>query len=441
MNATQYNGNGTKPPAPHSPIERLYYSPPLLLMAVVFCVFASEIAGTVVLHYFNLQNNPIHHILDSLAVVALLFPILYILVFRPVEHNLAQRRRAEEELITERNKLREILDAMPSSICIVNQSHAIEYANAAMIKEFGPAEGRSCFDYFHDRTVVCPDCRFAEVRAGKNGPWEWHSDKTGKTYEVFETPLRNADGTVARLSLMRNITARKQAADELRASRERLRSLSDHLQRAREEERAAVSREIHDELGQVLASVQLGVSSLAEGYQDHWHLSQKVAEMVNLIKEAIRTVQRISSQLRPTILDDLGLAEAVEWQRAEFVKLTGIACTCDILLHDATISKEAATAVFRICQEALTNIIRHAQATQVTITLEERRSRIVLIVRDNGRGISTEQLQAKGSLGLIGMRERAYMLGGRVRICRWLQHGTVVIAHIPITHQETLYND
>ncbi|WP_306533773.1 ATP-binding protein [Geobacter sp.] len=413
-------------------LERLYCSPVLLIAAVAVSVFVSEVVVMVVLSHFGLLDHPIHHILDSLMLVALLFPALILLVFRPVNLHLAQRRRAEKELAAERNKLTHILNAIPAGVCIVSQNRKIEYANSALTEEFGPVAGRTCFEYFHGRPDACPDCQLDEVCAGKSYTWEWLSEKTGKTYEIFDTPLHNTDGITARLSLVRNITARKQAADELRASRERLRSLSGHLQRAREEERTAVSREIHDELGQVLATVQLGVSSLAEEYRDHQHLVKKITDMELLIAGAISTVQRISTQLRPSILDELGLAEAIEWQAREFEKRTGIGCSHDILLLETNFSRDLATAVFRIFQEALTNVIRHSGATRVRVSLEERNDRLVLIVTDNGRGITAEQVRDNGSLGITGMRERAFALGGRVRICRSLQAGTVVIVHIPI---------
>lgn len=413
-------------------IDRLYYSPVLIVAAVVLCAFGSEYFVMVVLSHFSLLNHPIHHFLDSLMLVALLFPALVILVFRPINLHVAQRRRAEEELAAERNKLREILDAMPAGVCIVSRSYQIEYANTSLQKDFGPVEGRTCHDYFQGSPHSCPDCRIDEVLAGRSSSRECRAEKTGKIYEVFETPLRNADGTVSKLDIAHDITARKAAEDELRASRERLRSLSVHLQRAREEERTAISREIHDELGQVLATVQLGVSSLAEEYLDHHHLTGKIAGMETLLTGAIRTVQKISTRLRPAILDELGLAEAIDWQAAEFRTRTGIACAPEILLLETNFSRDVATAVFRIFQEALTNVMRHAGATAVEVALEERNGRIVLIVADNGRGTAPEQMRDGSSLGITGMRERAYALGGRVRICRSLQGGTAVIAHIPL---------
>jgi len=207
----------TPPSKPSNHLDRLYCSPLLLIGAIAASVFVSEVAVMHLLSNFDLLDHPIHHILDSLLLVVLLFPALIFLVFRPMNIHLAQRLHAEEELAAERNKLKGILDAMPASVCIVNQSNGIEYANSELIREFGPIEGHTCFDYFHCRPDPCPDCRFNQIGAGESPPWEWYAAKTGKTYEVFETPLKNADGSVARLALMRDITARKQAQDELRA--------------------------------------------------------------------------------------------------------------------------------------------------------------------------------------------------------------------------------
>ncbi len=430
MTSTEKSSNEMTPEAIPVSLEQLYGSPAILFTTAVVSVFVSDTLVMLILSCFDKHYENIHHLLDAVMLVALLVPILFFLVYQPLTLQLADRRRTEEELAAERNKLRGILDAMPSSVCIVNQAHGIEYANSALTEEFGPIAGRTCFDYFHGRSDSCPNCHFDQISAEEPSPWEWYSDKTGKTYEVYETPLRNADGTTTRLASMRDVTARKQEADELRASRERLRALSDHLQRAREEERRAIGREIHDELGQVLATVQLGVSSLAEEYQHH-PLNEKIVNLEQLLARSIGTVRKISSQLRPTILDELGLADAIEWQVSEFTKHTGLRCSHHVLLQGCTFNKDVATAIFRICQEALTNVIRHSGATHVDIVLEERNERIILLVRDNGRGITPEQLDGQKSLGIIGMRERAYMLGGRVKIRNWKEGGTVVFARIP----------
>lgn len=418
-------------PKPNSHFDRLYNSPALLLAVIVLITFVTETLVMCTLGHFGLLDTPLHHFSDSLLLVIILFPVLLLLVFRPVKLHLAQRQQFEDALTAERNKLRSILDTMPAGVCIVNQDYRIAYANSALEQEFGPVQGRACFAYFHGRVKICPDCRLRQIPAGQSATWEWYAESTGRTYEIFDTPLRNVDGSIARLSLVRNITARKQADIELRTSREQLRSLSDHLQRTREEERAAVSREIHDELGQVLAAVQLGVSSLPEDYLDHQLLIARIAGVEQLVAGAITTVQKLSARLRPAMLDQLGLVEAIESQVAEFKQRSGIDCSHDLLLQGTEVGGEVATALFRICQEALTNVLRHSGATRVTVTLEEKNQRIVLMVRDNGCGVTPEQVFGSCSLGLIGMRERAFMLGGRVKIRRGRQGGTLVLAHMP----------
>jgi signal transduction histidine kinase len=416
-------------------IQLLYCSPALLVAVIAVCDFFSDAIGMAILTHFQLQS-PFNHIFDSLLLVVLLFPTLIFLVFRPMELYLAKCKHAEEDLVAERNKLMGILNAIPAGACIINRSKRIEYTNTALSKEFGPVEGRSCYEYFQGWPEICANCRLMEVLGGKSITWESMSEKTGKTYEFFETPLQNSDGTVSKLTLVHNITTRKEVENELRASRQLLRSLSVHQQRVREEERTSVSREIHDELGQLLATLQLEVSSLAEEYHDHRHLTEKITGMEQLLSGTIKTVQRISTQLRPAILDELGLAEAIEWLANEFRSRTGIACTPDILLPANNLNKDVATAVFRICQEALTNVIRHSGATRVAISLETRHGCIVLAVSDNGCGIASEKLRNGQSLGITGMRERAYAMGGRMRICRSSQEGTTVIARIPSVPME-----
>lgn len=411
-------------------LELLYRSPALLLSALAASVFVSNVAVAAALGRFGVRNHVVHHLFDSIMLVTLLIPALIFFVLRPVRLHLAERRCAEAELAAERNKLLGILDAMPAGACIVNRCCGIDYVNRAILKEFGPPQGLSCREYFKALPGACNNCAL-RVAGGKSVTWESPSG-SDRVYEIFETPLRNADGTTSKLAMMQDITSHKVAEYELRTSRQQLRSLLVHQQRTREEERAAISREIHDELGQVLATVQLGVSSLAANGGDYRQLPRKIAGMEQLLASAIKTVQRVSTQLRPAILDELGLAEAIEWQAAEFRSTTGIACTADILLSETNINMDLSIAIFRIFQEALTNVIRHSGASRVAVSVEERNGRMVLRVADNGCGITLSQAVNSRSLGLSGMRERAFALGGRVRHCRLRPQGTVVIAYIPL---------
>jgi signal transduction histidine kinase len=204
---------------------------------------------------------------------------------------------------------------------------------------------------------------------------------------------------------------------QLRESHKQLRSLSVYLQHVREEERTRIAREVHDELGQALTSCKLDASWLAHHLPRHQkELSEKAGKLSGDIDSTIQTVRRIATELRPGILDHLGLAAALEWQAQEFQTRTGIRCHVSARLHEPPLAAELTTTFFRIFQETLTNVIRHAEATHVDVHLKEDAARVILEVKDDGRGISQEEISDPKSMGLLGMRERAALLGGDFRI-------------------------
>jgi PAS domain S-box-containing protein len=228
------------------------------------------------------------------------------------------------------------------------------------------------------------------------------------------------------------LTERRRAEDELRESREQLRELSRETQAAIEEERKRIAREIHDQLGQELSLIQLELGMM----QDQSHLTQKdlrprFKAMSALIESSIRTVQRISTDLRPTLLDNLGLGAAVEWAAREFQKRTRIRCTIVLEPQDIKLDQERSTAIFRILQEALTNVLRHARATRVNVRLVRTDGAILLIVRDNGIGIKGEQVNDSKSVGLTGMRERVRPWGGKIQIAGYPRKGTEISISVP----------
>jgi signal transduction histidine kinase len=155
--------------------------------------------------------------------------------------------------------------------------------------------------------------------------------------------------------------------------------------------------------------------------------------MMKLIDNTINVVRRIAAELRPSILDDLGLVEAIEWQAQKFQAQTGIVCRCDCSLEDVELSQDQSTAVFRIFQEALTNILRHAQATSVDITMRKENGELILTISDNGKGITEDEEAGRLSLGILGMRERAHLAGGRIDITGVKGKGTEVIVRVPIS--------
>jgi len=243
---------------------------------------------------------------------------------------------------------------------------------------------------------------------------------------------RTAELVKANRELRQMVAAHMRAEEELKSSREQLRNLSAGLQSLLEEERARISREIHDELGQSLTALKFDLSSVGSRMgPDQTVLVEKTKSMMKLVDSTINTVRKISRDLRPGLLDDLGLAAAIAWQAKEFRLRTEIPCKITIAPENMTVDPERSTAIFRILQEALTNIVRHAGATNVEVALEDINGMLHLEVKDDGRGITKEQISGSKSLGLIGIRERVLRLRGKILIYGSPNAGTVVWVAIP----------
>ncbi|MCI0411763.1 PAS domain S-box protein [bacterium] len=232
---------------------------------------------------------------------------------------------------------------------------------------------------------------------------------------------------------------RKKAEDEIKQSRERLRALSAHLQFVREQERIKIAREVHDDLGQVLSALRMELSLLNQNLMEssdtapRQQILQELGTMSHLVDDTIRSVRRIITELRPEVLDHLDLSSALEWQIQEFRTRTGIKTSFYSTLQNSPLNQEGVTALFRILQETLTNVNRHAQATALQVKLIDSTESIILEVKDNGRGITEEETRKAGSFGILGMRERVLLLGGTLSMIGSPGKGTTVRVEIPLS--------
>lgn len=272
-------------------------------------------------------------------------------------------------------------------------------------------------------------------RAGLGSPstMEMVDPDRNRHLEILTIPrLDTRNRMTGVIQIIRDITERKRAEEAIRKSEEHLRSLTAYIQKVTEIERTNIAREIHDELGQALTVLKIDLSWLRKRLpQDLAAVVQKIDEMSKIIDKTIISVKKISTDLRPGLLDDLGLSAAIEWQAEEFEKRTGIRCSVTIHPEEITFDKDRNTALFRILQETLTNIARHAEATEANINLRLEDGLIELQVKDNGRGIREEEQIGPQSFGLMGMRERAIMFGGNAVIQGTPDGGTIVTVKIP----------
>ena len=250
--------------------------------------------------------------------------------------------------------------------------------------------------------------------------------RTARVFQTEEIQLAQSVATQAAIAI-----ENAWLFEKVRAGREQLRNLTSYLQTARDEERAYIAREIHDEFGQSLTALKMDLAWLTKRLADRPHLAEKASTMSDLIDSTIQTVRRVATQLRPGLLDDLGLAAAIEWQAQELAERTGINCELYLGDEDIVLARDLSTAVFRIFQETLTNVARHAEATEVRVELEEGPDELVLTIRDNGKGITPSQVSDPHSLGLIGMQERARSWGGNVTFQSVPGQGTVVTVRVP----------
>ena len=369
---------------------------------------------------------------------------------RELERDITERKRAEEALRRSETKFRTLYDLTGDAVMLLDQKGFFD-CNQAALAVFG-CETREEFCSKHPADVSPPmqpcgtdsltlaNRRIATAMEQGSHHFEWMHKRadTGETFpaDVLLSAME-LDGKRVLQAVVRDITVRKRAEEELRSSQEQFRALAARIEHVREEERAALARELHDELGQGLTALQIDLAWLdghlrTAGLADLPMLRDKIAAMVPRAERLIETTQAISSTMRPGVLDDLGLVAAIEWLAADFEKRTGLACMATLPATDIALDLGLAVVLFRIVQEALTNVIRHAKATRVEIRLRATEGELTLEVEDNGCGIAPQQVADPRSLGLFSMRERAAALGGTVDFRSGTGRGTTVSVKVPV---------
>jgi signal transduction histidine kinase len=249
---------------------------------------------------------------------------------------------------------------------------------------------------------------------------------------------RTAELKDANARLEEEIAVRRRAEEKLARSHQALRDLASHLQSVREQERTEIARELHDELGQAMTALKMdlhwvGHRVRAAGPQ----VAARIGAMSKLLDGSVEAVRRISSQLRPKLLDDLGLSAAMEWQAREFERRSGVACRIRSEPDDIVVDAARSTALFRIFQETLTNVARHAKASRVEVVVRDHGETVEMTVRDDGKGIRSDEVASGRSLGILGMRERVRPLGGRLDLSGDPGRGTTVRVSIPVPPEGT----
>ncbi len=407
-----------------------------LVITIGLSVFFAEAVATGVIYYLRPFPSGLTGLLiDSTLLILLLSPVFYYFGLRPLLLHINMLRKAEDSLQKAKEAI--LSTTMDSFLLVDSEGHLID-VNEAFCTLTGYGRDELLTMSIHDiEAIEKPletDRHIRQImEIGSDRFESRHNYKDGKIIEV-EVSATYKEAEKRFYVFVRDITERKKAEKELKNSREQMRYLASYLQTMREKERTDIAREIHDELGQSLTALKFDLMNLTrdiDGIEvrecssilDRMHL------ISGFIDELSEKVHKIAMELRPGILDHLGLSSAIEWQLRDFQKRTGISGEYTSAVKTA-VNGEIATAIFRILQEALTNIIRHANATRVEVRLKEEAGCLILEIEDNGEGFSEDNLHDEHSLGLLGMKERAYSFGGTLDITSTKGAGTKVVVSV-----------
>jgi PAS domain S-box-containing protein len=355
------------------------------------------------------------------------------------------RSQSKLNLEASEERYRTLFETAPNSVRVFGSDQRLIMANQQAVKLFGYESAEEMIGMPAREFVAPADWPRVSASATEAiGTVVSHEltgvRRDGSHFDVESRLARILDENGeprAFLSVSTDVTERKLAEVALKTSKEQLRALSAKMQSAREEEGTRIAREIHDELGSALTGLKWEIEKMDETLSRSLkgagsaQIHKQIGAMTHLIESIIETVRRISSELRPVVLDDLGVVAAIQWQAQQFQSRTGIKYHWNTAVDTIELTRESATAVFRIFQEILTNVLRHSGATCIAVELQRSNGYLELKVKDDGRGISESEKVNTRSLGLLGMRERALLVGGEVNILGADGNGTTVVVRVP----------
>ena len=353
-----------------------------------------------------------------------------------ITRDITEKRKIEIALRQNEEKYRTLVEQAADAIALYDASGKLLDTNTGATNLLGYTKGELVGMHLNeiltDDELKINPVRYDVLQQGISTIKQRGMRK--KDGSIVETEVRSQQLPDGRfLSVIRDLTERIEKERELTASYESIRKLTGHIQNIREEERTHIAREIHDELGQQLTVLKMDVSWVRKkvGSSDQL-LQDKLNDLIIMLDETVKSVRRISSDLRPSILDDLGLVAAMEWQLGEFEKRSSINTGFIHSGDDLQLPDSIRTALFRVFQESLTNIVRHSEAEFVTVSITIEDSNLILSISDNGKGFDMHKAAEKKTLGILGMKERITMVGGEYKIESLLDKGTEVIVQIPL---------
>ena len=353
-----------------------------------------------------------------------------------VTRDITEKKEADIQLIRSEVKYRTLVEQAVDAIALYDANGNILDVNSGSVNLLGYNReellGMNLKDILTGEEIRYNPVRYDVLTQGKSTVKQRKMRR--KDGSIVDTEVRSQQLPDGRfLSVIRDLTERIKTEQELQESYRALRELTGHLQNIREEERSIIAREIHDELGQQLTVLKMDISWLIKKLVNPGeNVKERLNDLLEMIDDTVRSVRRISSELRPSMLDDLGLPAAIEWHAQEFGKRSGIQVLTELNTGEVKLPGKVGITMFRVFQECLTNVARHSGAEQVNVRLSLKDKRLDLEIQDNGHGFLTKEIEKKKTLGILGMRERVSLIQGEFAIKSKPGKGTTVRVSVPI---------